>query len=122
MPQRANRMCSLCHQTTLPGQRHCAKHRAETRNRPRNDLRRLYKCKAWYQTRTHVIFDQPICTWEENGVRVCPHLSTDVHHVIEAEEWMRNGGDFYDQTNLAGLCHAHHSVHTARTQGFAVRR
>jgi len=121
MPQRAQRMCSKCYAQALPGSPRCAAHAQREPNRKRNDLRPLYKCKRWRVTRMHVLARDVQCTHKENG-KQCVQLSTDVHHVVEAEQWVAQGGDFYDQDNLAGLCHPHHSGITARTQGFAARK
>ena len=114
-------MCAKCHQTAQPSERYCAKHKELTAKRDRNELRPLYKCKRWRITREVVLDRDTQCTVEEYGRR-CPQLSTDVHHVIDALEWVANGHDFYDTDNLQGMCHPHHSSHTARTQGFAQRR
>lgn len=78
----------------------------------------MYKCKAWRLARLLVIARDVQCTIMENGTR-CPRLSTDCHHRVEAREWLAQGGNFYDVANLAGLCHEHHSRHTAKEQGFA---
>jgi hypothetical protein len=55
-----------------------------------------------------VLARDPLCTFKVNGSR-CPRLATDVHHKVDAEEWMALGNDFYDLDNLEGLCHAHHT-------------
>ncbi len=118
MGMRPPRMCKRCHATALPGTALCAKHTAAPEIRKRNELRPLYCCKKWRITRMHVIARDAQCQRIENGIQ-CPRLSTDCHHVIEAEQWLAQGGDFYDMDNLEGLCHSHHSQHTAREQGFA---
>jgi hypothetical protein len=118
MGMRPPRMCKRCYATAEHGSNTCAAHKVEVRKR--SDLRPLYKCKRWRVTRMLVLARDAQCTRIDNGVR-CPELSTDVHHIIEAEQWTRKGGDFYDADNLAGLCHSHHSRHTALHQGFAVR-
>jgi hypothetical protein len=38
---------------------------------------------------------------------------------VRVDGWEAQGGDFYDTDNLEGLCHAHHSGHTAHEVGFA---
>lgn len=43
--------------------------------------------------------------------------ATDVDHITRIEE----GGDPWDETNLQGLCHSHHSQKTARETGFGGR-
>jgi hypothetical protein len=111
------RMCGRCHKTAEPGSPpRCALHKVEP-IRQRNDLRPLYKCKKWYQTRAHVLARDPICTWDAVS---CMALSTDCDHVIDAALWVAAGNDFYDMDNLRGLCHTHHSRRTARDQGFAI--
>jgi hypothetical protein len=117
MGMRPNRSCRRCYTVAVQGTNLCAKHNAAPEVRQRNDLRPLYKCKKWYETRAHVLARDPICMWERPGG--CMALSTDCDHVIDAVLWMKTGGDFYDMDNLRGLCHAHHSRRTAREQGFA---
>jgi 5-methylcytosine-specific restriction endonuclease McrA len=118
---RAARMCSKCYATALPGQSQCERHAATPSPvRRRNELRPLYKCKRWRITRLQVLARDPICKWVENNTQ-CTRLATDVDHVVDAVEWVAQGHDFYDQDNLRGLCHGHHSQRTARDQGFAVR-
>jgi hypothetical protein len=121
MGMRPPKMCAKCHRVALPSERYCAAHKVSAAKRDRNQLRPLYKCKRWRVTRIVVLDRDTQCTVVEHGTR-CLQLSTDVHHVIDALEWVANGGDFYDTDNLQGMCHAHHSSHTARTQGFAQRR
>ena len=122
LPQRA---CanSGCYALRLPGSKFCAKHRnyaaeQDKQRKAANPLWPLYKCKKWYQKRAQVLSRDPICTWVEDGVS-CPRLSTVCDHVIDAVVWMAHGGDFYNESNLRGLCAIHHSRRTAREQGFA---
>jgi hypothetical protein len=121
----AARACanSGCYTTRLQGSKFCAKHQnyaaeQDKRRKVANPLWPLYKCKKWYQTRAHVLARDPQCTEIVNGIQ-CPRLSTDACHVVEAQQWMAQGGDFYDQENIRGKCHPHHSRETAREQGFA---
>jgi hypothetical protein len=109
------RMCSKCHQTSVPGSRFCALHNRLPESRhPRGPLEKLYNCVKWRKwTRQAVLFRDPLCANIINGTR-CPRLATDVHHVVDAEEWMARGEDFYDQDNLVGLCH---TCHTAIRRG-----
>jgi hypothetical protein len=116
MGMRPLRNCRRCYTAAEPGSNLCAKHAATPEIRQRNDLRPLYKCKKWYQTRAHVLARDPICRWPPGD---CMALSTNCDHVIDAVVWVAQGGDFYDQDNLRGLCHTHHSQRTAREQGFA---
>jgi 5-methylcytosine-specific restriction endonuclease McrA len=104
----------------------CAKHsnadkqseQQREKTRQQSGLRKLYWTPQWKATRRAVLARDPICGHEENGVR-CWGISTDCHHVIDAEIWVVRGGDFFDESNLAGLCKRHHSRHTAREVGFA---
>jgi hypothetical protein len=117
MGQRAQRMCSKCYQTALPGSPLCAKHKAAPDTRQRSPLKRLYDRKLWrVYTKQAVMMRDAQCTEVVNGTR-CPLLATDIHHVVDAIEWVaQHDGDersFYDLDNLAGLCHAHHARHTS---------
>ncbi len=110
MGMRPARMCKRCHNTAEQGTNTCPAHKVEP-IRQRNELRPLYKCKKWFQTRAHVLARDPICMWPPGD---CMALSTDCDHVEDAVLWVAQGGDFYDMDNLRGLCHSHHSQRTAR--------
>jgi hypothetical protein len=123
MGMRAARMCKKCFNTAVPGTSLCPKHSNADKERDAayksdNPLRPLYWTKRWKVVRRHVIARDPICTHEENGAR-CPRLSTDAHHVIPAQKFVNDRGDFFDMSNLAGLCKEHHSRETAKEVGFA---
>lgn len=119
MGMRAARMCKRCYALALPGTPLCEKHTAAPEIRKRSELRPLYCCKLWrVTTRNAVLARDPICAWVTDGVR-CVRLATDIDHTIDAQQWVASGRDFYDEENLRGLCHAHHSQRTARDQGFA---
>ena len=61
-----------------------------------------------------VFTEHPLCVdCEAEGRYVA---ATDVDHIIPAREY---AGSFYDPSNFASLCHAHHSAKTARTQALA---
>lgn len=113
MPQRPARMCSKCYSTAEIGSSLCTKHKAEPDTRQRSTLKKLYDRKLWRVfTKQSVMARDPQCTEIVNGVR-CMQLATDAHHIIDAQEWVALGNDFYDLDNLAGLCHAHHARHTS---------
>jgi hypothetical protein len=111
MGMRPARMCSKCHQTAVAGGRFCAMHNSlpDSGHGARGPLEKLYNCVGWRKwTRNAVLFRDPICAFIVNGTR-CARLATDVHHKVDAEIFLAQGGDFYDQDNLEGLCHAHHT-------------
>jgi 5-methylcytosine-specific restriction endonuclease McrA len=119
MGMRPLKMCAKCHATVEHGARYCSKHAKAVGNRPRNALRKLYCCHLWRVTVRNIVLSRdPQCQFVENGI-ACPRLSTDVDHIVEAEQWVAMGNSFYDEANLRGLCHAHHSRRTALDQGFA---
>ena len=119
MPQRALRLCSKCPALAEPGTRYCPRHRdaqrqADRERRAANPLRQEFNrnSKAWRQTRALTLYYYPQCAQiSEDGVR-CVQLSTDAHHVVRAVDWVAQGGDYMDQSNLVGLCHEHHTQHT----------
>ena len=110
-------MCSKCHATALPGSTYCELHRdakaqSDKLQKTGNALRRFYNCKLWRViTRSKVLSKDPVCTHIADGKR-CPELATDIHHVIDADIWVAQGNDFYDDDNLVGLFKSHHSRHT----------
>lgn len=126
MGMRPPRMCCKCHATAEPGKMLCVAHKTLPRDKERsyakNQLKRLFGRTRWKYARAQVLFDSPICVYEEWDGKRCPELATDVHHKIRADEYIaQHGGDesmFYDPSNLEGLCHAHHSRHTAKEVGF----
>jgi hypothetical protein len=86
----------------MPGSRH-----------PRGTLEKFYNCVRWRpHTRNAVLFADPLCVFVlADGTR-CPRLATDVHHKVDATIWIAAGNDFYDLSNLEGLCKTHHSHYT----------
>jgi hypothetical protein len=114
-------MCAKCYATATHG-RYCGRHKDEERVRERrynkDPLRRLFQRKAWTQTRDQILADDPVCAFVDAQGNRCPLLATDVHHKIQADKWIAQGGDFYDMDNLEGLCHAHHSHYTGKEAGF----
>jgi hypothetical protein len=117
MPQRPARFCGKCHRTAEPGSPpRCAMHRAmpDSRHGDRGPLEKFYNCARWRpHTRRAILSRDPMCQNTING-SPCLRLSTDVHHKVDAEEWVAAGNDFYDQDNLQGLCH---TCHTAIRRG-----
>jgi 5-methylcytosine-specific restriction endonuclease McrA len=123
MGMRARRICKRCHSIAVAGSSFCERHQGADAARERTyrdpGLQRLYKTRAWAQTRAAVLARDEQCTATlPNGSR-CTRLSTDVHHVVRAEVWLAQGGDFCDMDNLAGVCRECHSRHTAKEVGFA---
>ena len=128
------RMCSLCHQTAIPGKSRCPQHldkeKRHDRERGKTDLRKLYKTPGWRAARLQALSNEPICQRVDNGVR-CPQLATTVHHRVDArvlvgeiadtgltqEQWER----FLDLTNLECLCKPHHDQLTAKQHGWGTR-
>jgi len=111
------RMCSKCYATAEPGKTLCFAHRTTPDIRQRSPLKKLYDRKLWrVYTKQAVMLRDPQCSELVNGTR-CPLLATDIHHVIDAVDWVeQHDGDemsFYDTDNLAGLCKAHHTRHTS---------
>ena len=125
-PTRALQQCKKCYATAINGTRFCARHQTADRDseqqrektRQNDGLRKFYWSSRWKAVRRFVLGRDPICAHVENGTR-CWRLASDCHHIVEAAAWMAQGGDFFDPDNLQGLCHAHHSRHTAREDGFA---
>jgi hypothetical protein len=119
MSDRCGRMCQRCFRDCIPGSCYCELHkdcqRIEERERhDRNPATKLYNCKMWKVAKRYVLARDIFCTFDGG----CPRLSTDVHHEIDAMEYVAlHDGDttfFYDQSNLRGLCHEHHSLITGR--------
>jgi hypothetical protein len=106
------RMCSKCHQLSVPPSRFCALHSVPESRHPRGPswLKKLYDTALWrVHTRRAVLARDPICAFLVNGTR-CVRLACDIHHIEDAEAYMARGGDFYDLDNLCGLCKEHHTT------------
>lgn len=85
----------------------CAAHsRAKERGTNRAG-RKVYNTKRWQIVRRRVLFEQPLCA--EEG---CDEIATDVDHIVP----IAKGGDPFARSNLAALCHSHHSQKTRREQ------
>jgi 5-methylcytosine-specific restriction protein A len=120
MGMRPARMCKRCHATALPGTSLCEKHRdtvaeQDKQRKAANPLRTQfnYNCAAWRQTRQMTLFRFPVCAHKEDFGARCPRLATEAHHVVNAQLYVAQGGNYLDQGNLVGLCHACHSRYTA---------
>lgn len=115
MPARTLKPCSSpgCHTLVTSGKcdRHQAVSRANRATEQRQDpLKPLYNCKRWRLTRLVVLAHQPVCT------QCGQALATEVHHLIDAREWVARGNDFYDEANLTGLCKPCHDKTTGQRQ------
>lgn len=95
----------------VPGGGHCRAHQPKDADRPNADTRRWYHTARWRALRARVLLRDVWCgECLGRGWRV---LSTDADHVIP------HRGDlalFWNEGNLRGLCHAHHSAKTGRGQ------
>lgn len=88
----------------------CATHAVQQEHqRPNYDVRRWYRTARWKALRALVLLEEPTCEecWQEGHVEP----NTDVHH---REKHHGDMALFFDRAKLQGLCHAHHSAHTAR--------
>ena len=90
--------------------------RDRERHRRAETLRPLYDSSQWRKrTRPRILSRDPFCRIGKLCDGNAP--STDVDHVIPAEEYVaQHGGDwryFFDENNLQGACHADHTAKTA---------
>jgi HNH endonuclease len=125
MGMRPARMCKKCHNTAEQGTNTCPAHRNADRDsdKARRDAQPVphnRNSKAWLQTRSLTLFRYPQCAQlDGNGLR-CTQLATEAHHVIRWPDWIKQGGDYLDQSNLVGLCRACHTKHTVAERQSAV--
>ena len=115
MAQRPKQECKRCKELTDGGPL-CTKHIEEEKQQRReydrlrssDPFKRLYKTARWLAVRLIVLARDPLCKDE----RQCEEraLSTVVDHIIAAREWVANGGDFYDESNLRGCCKECHDA------------
>lgn len=118
MPVRSLRPCGKypCPRLNEPGSRYCGEHLETDKERDRqykqaDPFCKSRNCAAWRSARAATLARDPIC-------RICGRAaSTDADHVIPARIWCARGGEFYDLSNLQGLCHECHSQKTAREVG-----
>ena len=78
-------------------------------DRSRQRTSRYYNTIDWKKKRRRILARDPICVECIVQVPCCPERSTEVDHITPRAE---GGSD--DDTNLQGLCHAHHSAKTMR--------
>jgi 5-methylcytosine-specific restriction protein A len=127
MPPRAPRECSKGGCRTLTKTRYCEEHavvvqqerkRVLDRDRQGDPFRALYNTARWKRIRLQVLYRNPLC-----AVLDCNQPSYIADHIVTARQWVSQGQDFYDETNLQGLCKLHHDAKTAKeTEGFARRK
>lgn len=91
----------------------CSSNSEGERNVRRSTSRRVYLSPTWRRLRLLVLSEEPYCQWKEDAWP-CPAPATDVDHIVAIED----EGDRWARSNLQGLCHRHHSVKTARENGF----
>ncbi|QWE01167.1 HNH endonuclease [Polynucleobacter sp. JS-Mosq-20-D10] len=121
MPMAQNKECSRggCHRVVPHGTRYCAEH-TQQKNKADYDIYRrddigqkLYRTKAWANTRRYHLAEHPFCVeCEKEGIYNVENPEVD--HVIPLKEWIAQGGDPLDQTNLQTLCLKHHGEKTRR--------
>lgn len=111
MPQRLATPCRYPGCPELSHERFCAEHTRLTQrayDAARGSTHERGYDAAWRRRRKEILLRDPICRWPDG----CTSSSTDVDHIIAKR---RGGTD--DAHNLRGLCHAHHSMKTAREDG-----
>jgi len=119
--QRPKQVCRCCKK--LADGAYCADHidtlreakREHDRKRRSDPLRKLYNTARWAAIRLIVLARDPLCM--DGRVCECKALSTVVDHKMPARLWVCNGGDFFDESNLQGLCAACHNTKTAEEDG-----
>lgn len=105
MPLEPKRHCHISGHSAYYGRR-CPKCQQDYDLRRGNSGFRGYD-RRWRSFALNFLKKNPICS--ENG---CEDLATDVDHIIA----LVDGGEKFDEKNLRGLCHRHHSARTGRDQ------
>lgn len=100
-------VCTRCGAITASGSRCDACGPA-----PRPSLAARGYPRDWPARRARQLRREPRCQAIINGVR-CARRATDADHILR-----RKDGGSDDPVNLQSLCHAHHSVKTARETGW----
>ena len=130
MPERESRLCTRCIRAALPGSPYCEVHQPTVADAdesgPRHAvdlLRPLYNSQRWRRrVAPRVLARDSQCRVLVDGITQCEQLSRHVHHIVDAEDYIRqHDGDtdaFFDEENLAGVCHDCHSrITIARQRG-----
>lgn len=118
MAQQPKQPCKECH--ALADGPYCEQHkhlahansRAYDAHRRKNDpFRRYYLTARWRAVRLIVLARDIMCRMG----KLCEgrEFATEVDHITPARVWVANGGDFYDESNLQGLCSRCHKSKTA---------
>lgn len=121
MPIAQNKECSRggCHRVVPHGTRYCAEH-TQQKNKADYEIYRkgdvgqkVYKSKSWENTRRYHLHDHPYCS-ECLKLGIKNAEKPEVDHKIPLKEWIAQGGDPLDPTNLDTLCLVHHGQKTRR--------
>jgi hypothetical protein len=90
----------------------CRTHASEQRRANRSVNNAFYASKAWRITRSHHLFERPLCEYVE-GDTTCGMIADSVHHILPIEE----GGDSRSSANLLSVCRRHHTMIHAQRRG-----
>ncbi len=78
------------------------------RDRNNDPFHLVYKTARWIALALRIRKRDPLC-------KVCGNKATRiVDHVVPARLWVARGNDFWDETNLQGLCVGCHNAKTRR--------
>lgn len=111
MPQKPPRVCAKSGCSALTTNTYCETHRDYSRRkwdeRRNKELRKLYSTVRWYTTRRLIFERDPVCV-------KCHRMPSAIcDHAIPAVKWVALGNDFFDMSNLAGMCKPCHDSKTA---------
>ena len=94
----------------------CPEHRRARERARGTPSERGYGSK-WQRIAARYLRWHPQCSWVEDGMR-CGRPATDVDHVVRRKLLLERGVPNPDaDEHLQALCHAHHSLKTARETG-----
>lgn len=114
MPSSPDKLCADCSNRAINGTRWCAAHqvinnrklnsREYEKHRAHDPIRKLYKTPRWERVR-QIVFRRDILCVE------CGHQkATECDHIVDARVYIAAGGDFFDKSNLRGLCKECHDA------------
>ena len=87
---------------------------------PSRIRRNLYRTRAWRTVRDAVLSESPLCAdpFGIHGTQGSVVVATECDHIIPSR--LRKVGDFFDPSNLQGLCEACHKKKSQKEGSFKI--
>ena len=109
MPPRVPSYCARC-QGVCDGSCKGQASREYDKGRANDPFKALRNTARWRALRLVIKLRDVLC-------KMCGQRAVqEIDHVVPARAWVAQGGDYYDKSNLQGLCKSCHSKKTRQEQ------